>query len=127
MYEEHDGDGCVAIAAAVSRPQRAWTRAPELTATGRSSAAFETGRLPVVLVVDRSGSMIGSKAETLGDGLRHLLASVGEHPEVGVGLDLAMVTFGDDVRVAVPVGPAREADGPRLGSEAGPRLQQQSR
>ena len=69
----------------------------------------ETRALPVLLLIDVSGSMEGEKINTVNECMRKMLASFSDN-SAEVPISVAMITFGDQVRLHIPFTPSAKIE-----------------
>lgn len=59
--------------------------------------------LPVILMLDVSGSMTGPPMETLNDSVKKMLTSFSKDESANVDIHVAIVTFGGDAELRIPL------------------------
>ena len=72
-----------------------------------SSSDFGTStkrRLPICFALDTSGSMMGNPIKQLNMGLNNFVSSIKANDDTRNSTDIAIVTFGSKVEIAMPFG-----------------------
>lgn len=70
--------------------------------------------LPIFIVADTSGSMKGTKIQTLNAALREMVAALGQVEDLRGRIEVAVITFGGEVRQLHPPIPVRDCEAPEL-------------
>lgn len=76
--------------------------------------------LPVILLADVSGSMgVDGKIQALNHAVREMIEAFQDESDLRAEIHLAIITFGGEARVHLPLGPARDASWTDLGARGG--------
>lgn len=75
--------------------------------------------IPVILLLDGSGSMNGEKIATLNKAVNEMIDSFKGESQKEVEIQVAVITFGGDVKLSLPLTPAVDISNPELQANGG--------